>query len=381
MTLAGIKARGIHVALAGADSERKPLGLPSAWPSDGLLQSATNVVAHAQRNFDNSTDYFRFLYESKACAGFDYEQLACGQLGIPPCRSGRPLTACNNMWTIAKNIRDDMDDTLPVLITRNVDAASLPVTIFPDDREKRLRFDPDWRTPFSNKGFVLVRKGGAIFKAREKYATYRYVYQSPSPLAASGDLTEHNYSPLTYLAPTYEVANGVKKYSVKAYRDILAAHRVTASDSGSDVGALREHANRLTRHEEVRNKITFSIRLLMISAAIVGTIYALFWFLFVHGFVTSAFFALYVDYIRNLYSYDPEWTAKHWILAFVSWIGGSFIISRQPSEDSFARQRRIKWMAAAPLVACAILLVLWAVLNLFFCLLDACGVTHLLGLD
>ncbi len=112
------------------------------------------------------------------------------------------------MWTIAKNVHSDMHDIAPVLVTRNVDASSLAARAGELElKEKTLRFDPCWKTPFSDKGFVIIRKGGAIFKARPKYMTWRIVCQNQTfDTACAPD--GRTAPPLKYLAPTREVVPG-----------------------------------------------------------------------------------------------------------------------------------------------------------------------------
>ncbi len=220
MTAVGMRGRDIFVAIEGANTERKALGLPSVWPRDSAPAVDTNAEELARLDFDNSTGYFRWLHDEARWStttggtraeGFDYTKLAGA--GVSACPDSQKLTATNNMWTIAKNVRDDMDDVVPVLITRNIDASSLAARIGERDlKEKTLRFDPSWKTPFSDKGFVLIRKGGAIFKARAKYMGYKVVYQNKTfdtALTTNGTALP----PLKYLTPTREVTPGVQAYA------------------------------------------------------------------------------------------------------------------------------------------------------------------------
>jgi len=62
---------------------------------------------------------------------------------VPVCPDGHRLAAANNIWTVAKNLRGDMPDLIPVLITRNVEASSLAAKVGEQDlKEKTVRFDP-----------------------------------------------------------------------------------------------------------------------------------------------------------------------------------------------------------------------------------------------
>ena len=62
----------------------------------------------------------------------------------------------------------------------------------------KVTWSSNFRTPFSNKGFVMVRKGGAIFKARERYAIVKVVYQNQS---FTTTVTGSTAARFTYLGP------------------------------------------------------------------------------------------------------------------------------------------------------------------------------------
>ena len=213
LTILGVRGKDIYVSIIGANTEREPLGLPSVWPSDDGPR--TNVTWGVECfNFSNSTDYFRYLYDEEHAgteawgpyvAGFDYSKLAGN--GVPRCE-GTPLTAACNAWIIAKNVRDDMDDVVPILITRNVDARSLASDESSWNRDRQLYFDSEWNTPFGSRGFIMVRKGGAIFSARNKY----FPLQSHSHESESA-AQRPSGRPLKYLTPTHEVTPNDAAYA------------------------------------------------------------------------------------------------------------------------------------------------------------------------
>ena len=220
MVAVGCRGRDIFVSIEGANTERKPLGLPPVWPCDFDSSVVTDAEEQTLLGVSNSTDFFRVLYDEERMgtsdhapyvAGFDYSKLAGA--GVRFCLPGQKLTATNNIWTVAKNVRADMDDMIPVLITRNIEASSLAASASEQDlKGKTLRFDPGWQTPFGDKGFVLIRKGGAIFNAPAKYMGYRVVYQNnvfDTALATNGTALP----PLKYLTPTREVTPSAQAYA------------------------------------------------------------------------------------------------------------------------------------------------------------------------
>lgn len=224
MTPVGTCGRDLFVAIAGANTEREPLGLPPVWPSESPPATNMNPRDIGCLNFTNSTDYFNYLHDGEYLAtgrrgpyerGGYYSRFAWG--GVPACTQGK-LTAENNMWTIAMNVTDDMSDMVPLLITRNIDASSLAAKVTDKDWDKSLRFDPEWETPFGNRAFALIRKGGAVFRAREKYMSYGVVYGKQTFDATVDSAGAPAARPLKYLTPTRKVELGERAYAEGAVR-------------------------------------------------------------------------------------------------------------------------------------------------------------------
>jgi hypothetical protein len=206
---AAVAARGkdIYVAIIGANTEREPLGLPPVWPRHNL--PTNNAGDISQMNFTNSTDYFYALYDGENFGtadhnpyvkGFDYSKLAGA--GVPTHYLGKcRLKPENNMWTIAKNVREEMEDIIPILVTRNI-AAECLVTDLLTMSKRRIYFDEEWKTPFGDKAFVMVRKGGGTFYNTAKYARLDYVY---SKQTFKTTLQGSQLPGLCYLTPSKEV--------------------------------------------------------------------------------------------------------------------------------------------------------------------------------
>jgi len=201
MTRVGIKARDAYVAIIGANTEREPLGSPPVWPYERppLTNSVTGEVEYF--DFDSSTDFFNYLNGSyrpdakRVIAKFDYSSLA--GCGVPESKDG-VLRPENNLWTIAKNIRDEMEDWVPILVTRNIDPESLPSRVSETNSNERLRINPFWEHDSINA--VLIRKGGGMFMIRPKYMVYRVVYGGQT-FDSSVDSKGNLFPPLKYISP------------------------------------------------------------------------------------------------------------------------------------------------------------------------------------
>jgi len=208
MTAVGVRGRDIYVAIVTANTERESLGLPPIWPSDA--PPYTNHVTGCVEcfDFDNSTDYFAYIFDEAnygtdnwkpLVSGFDYGKLAGA--GVKAHSGVGPLVAENNMWTIAKNVTEEMEDVIPILITRNLDPAYLLSEVKRKPASSRIPLGETWENPFSNKGAVLIRKGGGLFMFRAKYATPQVIYNVQSAYVIKAG----SKYPLKYLTPNKEV--------------------------------------------------------------------------------------------------------------------------------------------------------------------------------
>ena len=212
MAAVGTRGKDIFVAITSANMEREPLGLGSVWPDE--MSKSTGTLSQDDQDrkaaSTDSTKYFAYLYDeenvgtqdwSPVAEGFDYSKLAGA--GIPSCGK-RNLSEEYNMWTIACNLRDEMEDVIPILITRNIDASTLAAKYDDSKATTKLNFSTSDQKPFSNKGFVMVRKGGAIFKGRGKYREMRVVYNNQQ-----FDTTlQQDAQQLKYLTPKSAVSPG-----------------------------------------------------------------------------------------------------------------------------------------------------------------------------
>lgn len=211
MTAVGVRGRDVYVALTGANTEREPLGLGSVWPKTKPPSGAntSGEVDIGDKAFNTAEEYFEFLYDGKNVgsptwspyvAGFDYSKLAGAGVASQPGGS-TTLSKEYVMWCIAANVRDEMEDVIPILVTRNVNCAQLAVK-YQGTSASKVELGKVFATPFSNKAFVMIRKGGAIFKARDKYSNLKIIYQGQqfdlNPTSGGGT---SELDPFQYLIP------------------------------------------------------------------------------------------------------------------------------------------------------------------------------------
>lgn len=174
-----LRGREVYIVLAAANTEREQFG-KERFPGGA---------------FTNSTELFRYLIEQERGYGLSRKSLAC--CGVPVCADGK-LQPENNMWTVVKEMRDERDDAVPILFTRNLDALTFAWKLPVHGPDRRIGFDPEWQTPLGKRGGLLIRKGGAVFNARAKYLTNRVVFRD----------CRTDPGPVRYLTPSREVIAG-----------------------------------------------------------------------------------------------------------------------------------------------------------------------------
>lgn len=208
MTAVGSRGRDIYVAITGANTEREPLGLGNVWPKNKSKVSDSTGGGQkdiADTVYQDSCNYFTDLYDGKNAgtpthspyvAGFDYSKLAGAGVKVYSGKDTLPVE--NNMWCIAGDVRDEMEDILPILVTRNFDCKELKKTITGNPAATQITtLGKNFPAPFSNKGFVMVRKGGAVFNGTTKYARLNVIYQNQAFDTTAGGAQEG----ITYLGP------------------------------------------------------------------------------------------------------------------------------------------------------------------------------------
>ena len=170
MTAMGSRMWDIYITIMSANAEREPLGLGTVWPKAGKkLEEGGDI---GQMRFENSSDYFSVLLDGKRMGtpdwspyvfGCDYSK--CAGAGVPAKQGAGRLTAANNAWTVIANVTGDLPNGIPLIISRNVDPASL-ILGEGDPREQYVRPSGKFKTPFGNRRFTMLCKGNMIIRGK-----------------------------------------------------------------------------------------------------------------------------------------------------------------------------------------------------------------------
>ena len=181
-----MQGRKLIQGMIQANIERQgKLGL--VWPKD-QDENSSNASSDdiASKGASTTTQYFKDLFDIDHYGTSEWDPTVDGDLisSLSGCgvqgMSGKSLEKNNIAWVIAKNIVDETQDFIPVLITRNADFSTLNgyLNAFDGQNDTKLTLGKNYDQPFANKGCVLVRKSGAADQIKQKYARLNLIFNN-----------------------------------------------------------------------------------------------------------------------------------------------------------------------------------------------------------
>ena len=183
-----MRGRNLFVAITQCNTEREGAGLQSVWP-----QTATEGVDTEDKeviNASSSTKYFEALFDLKteAKSRKPYIDIDIGVLsgGGVPGMSGTDLKEANVGWLVTRNLQEEVADVVPALVTRNVDYSTLNGNLKQYDGTTSTEIECGksggqyTSTPFGNKAWIMIRKGGAAQVIKAKYSRLNVIFNKQS---------------------------------------------------------------------------------------------------------------------------------------------------------------------------------------------------------
>ncbi len=183
-TAMAMRGRNLFVGITQANTEREAQGLSSVWPhkntTDGLSDDTEDIAGTA---YSSATDYFNKLFDaenrgsdqwSPYVSGVDISVLSGS--GVPAL-TGTKLTANNVGWKIVSGITDEMEDVIPVLVSRNADTSQFPrASRDMSTQRDSVELGKKYAAPFGNKACIVIHKGGASNVVKARYAKLYLIY-------------------------------------------------------------------------------------------------------------------------------------------------------------------------------------------------------------
>ncbi len=185
--------RKLHQAITLANTSRETAGKgTTVWPKTQKDEGAGDTSGEqdiGDMSFSSTTEWFKKLFDMDNYGSTDrhaeVEDLDLNVLsgsGVPSI-SGKTLEAKNIAWVAVANIQDGIPDCIPVFVTRNVDYKTLDSSLAQYDGKTATRIQigkGEYSTPFQDKAWIIVRKGGGVDTIKAKYSTLDVAFKQQS---------------------------------------------------------------------------------------------------------------------------------------------------------------------------------------------------------
>jgi len=177
-----MRGRNLFVAITQCNTEREGAGLQGVWPqqnTEGLDEDDKQVIGAA-----STTDFFKYLFDMEKYGNTEWKPYIDVDIGVlsgggVPGMSGGKLQKENIAWVVCQNIQSEIADVIPVMVTRNADYSTLSSSLTSYDGQSTTEIKcgtGSYTTPFGNKAWVLVRKGGAAQVVKSKYSKLSVIF-------------------------------------------------------------------------------------------------------------------------------------------------------------------------------------------------------------
>lgn len=179
-----MRGRNLFVSITQCNTEREAAGLAEIWPQTQNEGESSGTDDIADQSYSTTTDYFKKLFDMDNYGTEDWDPYVSVDMGVlsgagVQGMQGNQLQAKNIAWVIAGNIQGEMADVIPVLVSRNVDYSSLNDKLKEyngKDTTKIKVGGGTYDTPFGNKAWVVIRKGGAAATIKAKYSRLDVIF-------------------------------------------------------------------------------------------------------------------------------------------------------------------------------------------------------------
>lgn len=179
-----MRGRNLFVAITQCNTEREAAGLAEIWPQTSADSEGSTGEDIADVSYSSTTDYFKKLFDMDNYGKAEWDPYVSVDMGVlsgagVQGMQGNQLTNKNIAWVIAGNIQGEIADVIPVLVSRNVDFNSLGGYLAQYDGKASTKVavgNGTWDTPFGNKAWVVIRKGGAAATIKAKYSRLDVIF-------------------------------------------------------------------------------------------------------------------------------------------------------------------------------------------------------------
>ena len=177
-----MRGRNLFVGITQCNTEREGAGLQAVWPqeqTEGLDDDEKQLIGAA-----STTEFFNQLFDMDNYGKAEWQPYVSIDLsvlqggGVTKTSSGKFQGEKDIAWVVLQNIQSEIEDVIPVLVTRNVDFNTLGGSLqsFQGTETTQIDCGKQYNAPFGNKAWVLVRKGGASQVIKAKYSKLNVIF-------------------------------------------------------------------------------------------------------------------------------------------------------------------------------------------------------------
>ena len=202
LTTCTMQGKKLYDAITTAGLNHPDQDECALWPRSAKTKGndETDITG---KTYSDSLTYFKDLFDLDNYGTQEWNSYLKGAAEVNvlygcgvPAFQGKNIQAKNIMWNVAAGVTADIDEVVPVLVTRNCDTTKLHTTgEFNGTDNQTVGIGKDnggeSNTPFGKDVFVVVRKGGAVKAIENRYSKLYQVYENKSFSISSDDGFEY----------------------------------------------------------------------------------------------------------------------------------------------------------------------------------------------
>ena len=198
VTAATVQGRNLYQAILAAGLNHPDKDDNALWPrsSENKGDDSTDITG---MTFGSSTEYFKELFDLQNYGSKNWRPYLGKSADVSllygcgvPSFEGKNIQSKNVMWAVAQGVTSDLDEVVPVLVTRNCAIDKLHTSgEFNGTTSTEVGVGKDnggeSDIPFGSDLYVMVRKGGTVDRMEARYSKLYEIYKRKSFTIADGN--------------------------------------------------------------------------------------------------------------------------------------------------------------------------------------------------
>ena len=195
--------RNLFIGITQANVDRESHGRSSVWPKKQNAETDAGGSGDiSTKTFNSADDYFDELFNMTSYGTTEWSPYVDVDIkfvsgaGVSAYKGGKSLKGCV-AWKVSADITDDMQDIIPVLVSRNISTDNFITSSTKEtlSEYKQEKTDSQYTQPFGNKACVIIHKGGSAGVYKGRYQSLSDFYEKQT-VAFSGN------AQITYIKPS-----------------------------------------------------------------------------------------------------------------------------------------------------------------------------------